>query len=361
MSRVYRLKVNKIKLDEDIPIKRAQFPPMGELYLDLIETKQKVKKDAPKPVSIIPEPVETDENVDYEKVEKKNTPSFQIETKEEDDDFALKELELLYNENMYENESIKNSVSSNEEESEEDEKSESDEVKEKEHSTNGKNASDYMWKFEKNEEETEEEKEEKERIEKNEIIDKLAVLKKKYDGVEIPDDYINPDIAIHKDYRTLKDYYDKIIRRVSLDSNVQWYREILGYSFFGIEFVSVQFLNIDMTGFYDTQLNTLNSYDNLLYELGEKTNVTIGSKFPVEVRLIGYVLLNAVMFYFQKSKGGDLTSIMSAFMKIKSKVNHASPTNMTTNTFHSPQKQAGKMRGPTIHPNDVRQMHSKNE
>jgi len=344
MSRAYRLKVNKIPLNETIPLKKPSFSPLGELYLDLIETTEKIKKNAPKPVLIIPQ----------EPVVEESTETEELFT--EKDDFALKELEELYNdsdaESVFSQQSV-NSVSTNSNVS-----TKSEQLNVKEHPSVKETQQEYEYVYEENTKETEEETEERERKEKNELLYKFSILKKKYDGIEIPDHF-----SIHTDLETMKEFYEKTIRRVSLDSNVQWFREILGYSFFGIEFVSVQFLDIDMTGFTEAQLSTMNSYDNLLYELGEKKNISIGSKFPVEVRLLGYVCLNAAMFYFQKrmfsGNGGDLSNIMGMFMKIKSQVNNPKEpaTNFSQmNTQKQPNKQ--KMRGPTITPRDVEMMNS---
>jgi hypothetical protein len=52
MSKEYKLIVEKIPLNQEIPILPAKFKPFDELYLDLIENKQKLKKNPPRPIFI---------------------------------------------------------------------------------------------------------------------------------------------------------------------------------------------------------------------------------------------------------------------------------------------------------------------
>ena len=44
-TKVYRLKIRKVPLADDVIYKKPSFPAFGELYLDLLENKQKLKKN----------------------------------------------------------------------------------------------------------------------------------------------------------------------------------------------------------------------------------------------------------------------------------------------------------------------------
>ena len=55
-----------------------------------------------------------------------------------------------------------------------------------------------------------------------------------------------------------------------------------------------------MEGFAQQQIASMSSYDQLLIELGEKTYVPEESKLPVEIRLLGMIVVNAAIFIVSK-------------------------------------------------------------
>ena len=111
-----------------------------------------------------------------------------------------------------------------------------------------------------------------------------------------------------------------------------------------MEWVSVNWMGIDLGGFTQHQIRMANKYDRLLLELGEKNYSPLGSRFPVEVRLLFLIIFNAGLFYVQKSVfaegGSDIFSMMFN----------------TQSTPKAPQKPKRKMRGPTISPDEVEKL-----
>ena len=102
-------------------------------------------------------------------------------------------------------------------------------------------------------------------------------------------------------------------------------------------------LGFDMEGFTRQQVLSMNSYDSLLIELGEKSYMPSGSKWPVEVRLLFLVLMNTAVFIviktMQKKSGSDIMSLFNGMNGINS--------DQTT-----PIKKR-KMKGPTVSVEDL--------
>lgn len=351
MSKIYRLKVKKIPLEEEIPIQKIKFKPIPELYLDLIENKTKLKKNPPKPIFVRPpeSPKSSKKHSDSEsekdhETSKNDKKTMKNEEASDSDDFTLKELEKAYeksksidsgsNELVFDESDNEHLDSKNQNTSEK-----IDDTKSKQNSESQQKNEQILTE---NQVQIEEDLEEKERQEKADLIFKFMVLRKQYKNVEIP------EFTEHSDLSSMKRTYDQIIRRVTLDSNIITYKKYLGGGFMIMEFIATKFIGLDISGFANFQSKTMNQYDELLIELGEKNYTGFSKRFPIELRLIFAIVMSAGMFYMQKkmfdSNGFEM---LSKFMGLESE----------NSTSQGPQlKKRTRMRGPSISPEQVGKM-----
>ena len=169
---------------------------------------------------------------------------------------------------------------------------------------------------------------------KRELMFKIDLLKKSYPTSTIP------EFNIYSDYSSMKKTYDTTVRKLSLDSTVDSYKTYLVGAFMCTEFVLGNFLKFDMQGFTQQQITSMNSYEKLLIELGEKSYIPGGSKWPVEIRLLGLVIINAAVFLvgkmIMKKTGANLLGMIN---------------NM--NTSIPPPVKRKKMSGPTINLDEI--------
>jgi hypothetical protein len=167
---------------------------------------------------------------------------------------------------------------------------------------------------------------------KREIMFKIDLLKKSYPNATIP------ELSIYTDYKSMKQTYDDTVRRLSLDSTVENYKSYLIYGFTLCEFLLGSVFNFDIQGFTQQQILSMNSYEKLLIELGEKSYVPTGSKWPVELRLLFMIIMNAAFFIISKmimkKTGANLMGMINTM-------------NSTNNVIHTNDKKK-KMKGPTI-------------
>lgn len=129
---------------------------------------------------------------------------------------------------------------------------------------------------------------------KRELLFKFELLRKSYPHSTIP------EYSVHTEYKMMLSSYEDCVRRLSIDSSVDSYKQYLIYGFMGIEFVLGKFMNLEMEGFTQQQIISMNSYEKLLIELGEKSYIPEGSEWSVEVRLLFLVLMNTAFFVVSK-------------------------------------------------------------
>ncbi len=157
------------------------------------------------------------------------------------------------------------------------------------------------------------EKIENEEDKKRELLFKFELLKKSYKGSTIPEYNINTD------YSTMYNSYENTVRRLSVDSNVESYKTYLIGGCMLVEWLLGNFLKFDMKGFTQQQIVNMSSYEKLLVELGEKSYVPQSKQWPVEVRLMCLILFNAAMFIaskmLMKGTGSNLMNMMNNLSK----------------------------------------------
>ena len=136
---------------------------------------------------------------------------------------------------------------------------------------------------------TSDERDEQEK--KRDLLNKFAKLKKEYHNAHIPNHTEHTDlITLQKDYNSIK-------KQLEIDSKALRYKQWLLYSFLGLEILLLNFGSFDdIRGFYNYQKNCINQYESLLFELGEKNYIQDEKKWPVEIRLVGVVAMNAAFF-----------------------------------------------------------------
>lgn len=168
---------------------------------------------------------------------------------------------------------------------------------------------------------------------KRELLFKFELLRKAY-KTDVP------EFNVHSDLKQMSRSYESTLRRVSLDSCVENYKQLLIGGFMVLEFVLSYLFKFDMQGFTQQQILNMNQYERLLIELGEQSYVPGGSQWPVEVRLLLMVLGNAAIFIIakmiMKKTGSNIMSAMNTFSRPA-----PNPLNKR------------KMRGPSIQPDDI--------
>jgi len=132
----------------------------------------------------------------------------------------------------------------------------------------------------------------------------------------------------------MKTTYNRTLRDVELDANVDNYKGYLIVAWMAFEYVSINFINIDMKGFADSQMKIMNKYESLLVELGERSYSNWGKNLPVELKLIGLVLFQAGLFYLGKLTGVDESSLLGMFSAMSGQ-NLTLPNNEGTSTTQS--------------------------
>ncbi len=176
---------------------------------------------------------------------------------------------------------------------------------------------------------------------KREMLFKFDILRKSY-GAQNSN---IPEFTIHSDYRTMERSYEETMRKLSIDSTVDNYKTYLIGGFMLVEFVLGKFLKFDMEGFTQQQIVNMSSYERLLIELGEKSYAPEGSNWPVEIRLVFLIIINAAFFVvskiLMKNTGTNILNMINSMN-----------VNSNNNSQQIP-KAKRKMKGPDLNFDDL--------
>ena len=384
--------LNIIKKPRETPIldKPINFPSLINLHLELIENKKKLKKNLPpvietpfKPKEKINEGQKSDvpkgqgtEKSDVpkgqgtekakEKVKEKTETAKGVESKAKGVESKAKGVESKAKpkEKAEEKAEAESKPENNTEEDEDlvknlgnddgTEKNEDDKIEPEgkaEPETNGKTDPETEGKADgeadEKEEANEEENdpyagltpEEREAKEKEEYIWRFRILKKQYKKVKIPEYNEHDDLGI------MKTVYNRTVKDLHLESSVESYRQYLVSGFMIMEYGCINFIGIDLAGFTTQQMTLMDQYEKLLIELGEKSRNRWGLNLPVEIKLIGFILLQAGIFYIGKiiSEKGN-TSITQIYSML---------SGQDIGSLNIETEKPKKMRGPSIKREDI--------
>lgn len=366
MSKVNVVKIPNESID-DPSSKKPDFPRMPRMYLELLENKEKVK---PTLMNQEYDPNDADTIASFYTKNEENTgfENDNMETIEEEDSDDVSEVTLSEKSN---DDNISDIESSLEEEDEkddlskddsDDELSKTDSVISVEESQKNETKNKLKELLQQEDESTpklsdlekqgkvrpnlsipdysnmekEQISEEDEEDLKRELLFKFELLKKSYKNVDIP------EFTIHTNLKKMNETYENLLRHVSLDSSVESWKNILVGGFMIFEFIFGAWLKFDMSGFTQQQILNMSQYERLLIELGEKSYVPEGKQWPVEIRLIGLIVMNAVIFIISKmilkQTGSNLMGMM----------NHVQQSSAPKT--EAPKK---KMRGPSISVDEI--------
>ncbi len=350
---VRKLYVTRIPRSDPIPDRPINFPPLGNLHLELLENKKKLKQGAP----LIPSSTKRPKHVPS--LSDKVTVSEKSESEPQTPKQSTMSGKSSSSAKSGKKKRKKIVEDDDEEEEDEDmiadlaEEGDDDDI-EAELGEDG-DEDDEEEEGEEGEEEEEEEEddpyaglspEEREAMEKEEYIWRFRILKKKYKSpsVEIP--IYNE----HSDLTEMKTSYNRTIKELTLDDNVESYRTYLVGGWIVMEFACTQWVGIDLTGFTLQQTKMMYKYDRLLIELGERSYNQWGSNIPVEVRLIFMIMIQAGMFYLAKvistKFGNNVAELFKGFT--------GQPPDAVPSSEEKPKR---RMRGPKIKAEEIREMH----
>jgi hypothetical protein len=361
-----KIKVIKIPRSDPIEDKLPNFPKLDNLFLEYEEFVEKTTKLSQ---TSVPPTVKQEDLPRYDAkgriqkkntVEvpkkssttvKKNTPSFEKEVPEDDDDM-LKEL--------------------GEEEDEGDNEEDDSEVE-----LVNKLGEDENATKDGDEREPEEENEppppgkydgmtpeEIEMAKREKYLNKLKILKKKWKkrADEVP------NFTKYDNYTQIKTAYKSTFHEFILDDKIDTYRMYLQGAFYAAEFVGTM-IGIDIEGFAEAQTQLMDKYDRMLIELGEKDMDRWNLNLPVEIKLIGFVIIQMGFFWFAKKLGGqeainNIFSLITGSFKKKNKDDDEEDDSENKSKSYSKTKSktkirererpTPKMKGPSINLEDLK-------
>jgi hypothetical protein len=131
----------------------------------------------------------------------------------------------------------------------------------------------------------------------HELQQKKKVTINNYNYAE--EDASIPEFTLYSDPKLMSQKYEMLTKKLSLDSSVENWKRYMIVFVMGCEVVLGK-INFDMEGFAQQQIMSMNTYDQLLVEMAEKSYVPSGSKWSPEIRLFMMLTMNVVLFVVSK-------------------------------------------------------------
>ena len=133
--------------------------------------------------------------------------------------------------------------------------------------------------------------------------------------------WVIPEFSEESSLDQVHDLYEDYVKRIIISLNSTQYKIYLTIFFLAIEVFGIKVLGLDLRGYTKSQLATINRYDRLMLELGEKYYVQGNSNWPVEMRFMMMAGFNAIIFvvirYLCKNIGdesGAMTGMIQGFV-----------------------------------------------
>jgi len=109
--------------------------------------------------------------------------------------------------------------------------------------------------------------------------------------------------------------------QIRVRKNANKYKIILAFGFIFLEFFFTTTLNFKMDSFASSQLENIHVYEPILNELGEFSPSKITESWRPEMRILGIILFNIVIFFFAKMLSNmlgpsvtDIQKLISGFL-----------------------------------------------
>lgn len=356
---VRNLEVIKVARKDPVPDYPINFPPLENLHLELLENKKKLKPGLPLipliPKKVKPKPLPPPRDPPHKSPQgaPQDTPQSPSGGSPEgspggspggspDDDEemvnALKEDSESVPKEVPKKDPVEEALGEEEEEEEDEIQAFRDNIPLEEQEIFDELTSSEQEKY------IRMSSEQRERYQKEAYIWKWRLLKRSY-----PTRKDLPEYNEHSDFHTMRTSFHRTMKDLQLEDNIESYRTYLVFGWIGIEYFATQHLGIDMSGFTKSQTRMMHKYEKLLIELGQRPYSQWGANLPVEVRLLGLILIQAGFFYLAKVVSSKFGSTVAEMFK---GITGQPPV-------ETPSGPKRKMRGPRTKVEDIRNMREK--
>lgn len=140
-------------------------------------------------------------------------------------------------------------------------------------------------------------------IEHLEILAKKQELLIKFDILRKNTERYIPQYTMNHNYSIMKNHYKLLVKQLHLDGKVTTYKQMLLGASGYLEIFLGNFVGLDMEGFTKHQADNIHVYDKILTKLGEKsfTPTKFIESFPLEFQLLLTIGFQTLIFILTKT------------------------------------------------------------